>query len=152
MKLVIFDLDGTLLNTVADLAASVNFALKKNGFPHHNIADYNFFIGNGINKLIERALPENSRDNETIQIIKNEFLFHHNNHNTDLTTPYEGIYELLQNLQTKGINLAVTSNKYHAGTIKLVNHYFPDISFIAVLGQRENIPVKPNPIDRKSVV
>ena len=145
-ELIIFDLDGTLLNTLADLATSVNFALKKNGFPQHDIGDYNFFIGNGINKLIERALPESNRDDETIHLIKKEFLLYYSNHNTDLTIPYEGIYLLLQKLQTKGIKLAVASNKYHEGTVKLIKHYFPDINFVAVLGQRENIPVKPNPM------
>ena len=145
-KLVIFDLDGTLLNTIADLATSVNFALMKNGFPQHDIADYNFFIGNGVNKLIGRALPESNRNDETIQNIKKEFFLHYNNHNTNLTTPYVGIHMLLRNLQAKGICLAVASNKYHEGTVKLINHYFSDINFIAVLGQRENIPIKPNPM------
>ena len=144
-KLIIFDLDGTLLNTIADLATSVNFALTKNNFPQHDIADYNLFIGNGINKLLERALPRNSRNDETIRNIKKEFFLHYNNHNTDLTTPYEGIHFILQELQTKGIKLAVASNKYHEGTVRLTRHYFPDIDFVAVLGQRENIPIKPNP-------
>ena len=144
-QLVIFDLDGTLLNTVADLAASTNFVLKKNGFPQHEISEFYFYIGNGINKLFERALPEGEKNDENILKLRKDFLHHYDNHNTDLTIPYDGIDKLLKNLQKKGINMAVASNKYHSGTVKLINHYFPDISFSAILGQREGVPVKPDP-------
>lgn len=144
-KLIIFDLDGTLLNTIADLANSTNYALKKFGFPTHPTDDYNFFVGNGINKLLERALPEGDKTEENMLNIKKEFLLYYNDHNTDDSTPYPGICDLLNTLQSRGFMLAVASNKYEAATRKLVKHYFPEINFIAVSGQKDNVPVKPDP-------
>ena len=145
IKLAIFDLDGTLLNTISDLAQSTNFALQQNDFSGHPIEAYKFFVGNGINKLFERALPENEKTEENIIRIKKSFIPYYDEHNTDYTKPYEGIDELLKTLQSKGCMLAVASNKYHAATEKLIKYSFPDISFEAVLGQRENVPVKPDP-------
>lgn len=144
-KLVIFDLDGTLLNTVTDLAYSTNYALEQVGFPVHPVNKYNTFVGNGINKLFERALPENARTEENIQKIRSYFVPYYNEHNMDATAPYPGITELLNTLQEKGLLLAVASNKYQAATETLVHHYFAGISFAAVLGQREGISVKPDP-------
>lgn len=144
-KLIIFDLDGTLVDTIADLAGSTNHALDRCGFPRHEVSEYKFFVGNGINKLFERALPENERTEENILRIRKEFLPHYDLHNADLSIPYPGIPDLLKELQNKGIQLAVASNKYQSATRKLIGHYFPDISFTAVFGQRENIPVKPDP-------
>lgn len=143
-KLVIFDLDGTLLNTIADLAASTNQALQVFGFPTHPVEAYNYFVGNGINKLFERALPEDARTQENIQKIRSSFVPYYNEHNHDLSNPYEGIPELLAALQNEGVLLAVASNKYQAATEKLVSYYFPDIRFVSVLGQREGIPTKPD--------
>ncbi len=144
-KLVIFDLDGTLLNTIADLANSTNHALKCCGFPVHRTEEYNFFVGNGINKLFERALPQAERSPENILRVRQEFLLHYDVHNTDYSTPYPGIVPLLEELQQKGYWLAVASNKYQAATQKLVSRYFPQIRFSAVFGQREGVPVKPDP-------
>lgn len=144
-ELIIFDLDGTLLNTIEDLANSTNYALRKNGFPEHKIAEYNFFVGNGINKLFERALPEGVKTKENILKIRNEFLIHYDKHNTDASKPYPGIPDLLEALKQKKYMMAVASNKYHTATLKLVNHYFPNIPFIVVFGQREGIPTKPDP-------
>lgn len=144
-KLVIFDLDGTLLNTIADLANSTNYALQQCGYPQHAVAEYNFFVGNGINKLFERALPEGEKSEENILRIRQAFLPHYNEHNADLSTPYPGIPELLETLQKAGFMLAVASNKYQEATRKLIGHYFPTIRFTAVFGQRDNIPVKPDP-------
>lgn len=144
-KLVIFDLDGTLLNTIADLANSTNYALKRCGFPIHGTEEYNFFVGNGINKLFERALPETERNETNILRIRQEFILHYDAHNADYSTPYPGIVPLLEELQQKGYLLAVASNKYQAATQKLVSHYFPQVRFSAVFGQREGIPVKPDP-------
>lgn len=144
-QLVIFDLDGTLLNTIADLAASTNYALSQNGFPTHETAAYNFFVGNGINKLFERALPEGERTEENIRLIKETFLPYYNEHHSDYSSPYPGIPELLSTLQTKGVTLAVASNKYQSATEDLIPHFFPNISFALVLGQREGIPPKPDP-------
>jgi len=144
-KLLIFDLDGTLLDTVADLAASTNYALNLCGFPTHESHAYNFFIGNGINKLFERVLPEGEKTEKNIFQIRQHFLEYYEIHNAELTVPYPGIIELLHNLQNAGIKLAVASNKYQKGTEKLIKHFFPDIEFAAVLGQREEIPTKPDP-------
>lgn len=126
-KLVIFDLDGTLLNTIADLAHSTNYALEKNGFPTHQLGEYNYFVGNGINKLFERALPEGEKTEENIAKIRRDFLAHYDVHNADNSRPYEGIPELLLALQEKGVQIAVASNKYQAATTKLVG-YFSRIS------------------------
>lgn len=144
-KLVIFDLDGTLLNTISDLANSTNYALACLGFATHLAEAYNLMVGNGINKLFERALPEGEKTKENVLQIRREFLLHYDRHNTDKSQPYPGISELLALLQSKGVQLAVASNKYQAATEKLIKHYFPHIHFIAVFGQREGIKVKPDP-------
>ncbi len=144
-RLIIFDLDGTLLNTLADLAQSTNHALQKLGYPVHELSAYNFMVGNGINKLFERALPEGEKTESNILRLRREFLSYYDLHNTDKTHPYPGVCELLTELQKWGIRLAVASNKYQAATTKLITRYFPAIRFTAVLGQREGIPVKPDP-------
>lgn len=144
-KLVIFDLDGTLLNTIADLATATNQALKHYGYPVHDVDAYRFFVGNGINKLFERALPEGERTEENILKIRSRFVPYYDVYNADLSRPYPGIPELLHALQQKGIMIAVASNKYQAATRKLIAHYFPEIHFVEVLGQREGIPAKPDP-------
>ena len=145
IKLVIFDLDGTLLDTIEDLANSVNFALKQHNFPTHPISDYRFFIGNGVNKLLERALPVDKRSGDDISMLKVDFITHYYAHSDEFTKPYPGIVELTFNLQKNGFQLAVASNKVHAATVELVKRYFPEIKFTAVFGQREGYPVKPNP-------
>lgn len=144
-KLVIFDLDGTLLNTISDLANSTNYALSQLSFPTHEIAQYNFMVGNGINKLFERALPEGYKTEEYVLRVRNLFLPYYDKHNADESRPYSGIEKLLEFLQSKGIMIAVASNKYQSATQKLVAQYFPKINFIAVFGQREGIRVKPDP-------
>lgn len=144
-KLVIFDLDGTLLNTIADLAQSTNHALSRLGYPTHEVDKYNFMVGNGINKLFERALPEGEKSEENVLRVRNEFIPYYDVHNADESRPYPGIHDLLKQLQEKGIQVAVASNKYQAATEKLIRHYFPEIRFVAVFGQREGIKVKPDP-------
>ncbi len=144
-KLVIFDLDGTLLNTIADLGVATNFALEQCHFPTHDLAEYKNFVGNGINKLFERALPENERNPLNISCIREQFLPFYGRHNCDHTRPYEGIELLLKNLQARGVKIAVASNKYQAATERLVRHYFPEIDFVAVFGQRDGVPLKPDP-------
>jgi phosphoglycolate phosphatase len=143
--LIIFDLDGTLLNTISDLAHSTNFALEKNGFPVHPIETYKYFVGNGINKLFERALPEGGKTEENINRIRKDFLLYYDHHNTEYTKPYEGIPELLKFLQLKGLKIAVASNKYQQATEKLISRFFPEVKFSSVFGQREGIPAKPDP-------
>lgn len=144
-KLVIFDLDGTLLDTIADLAQSTNYALEQNGFPTHPTEEYPFFVGNGINKLFERALPEGEKTEQNIQRVRKCFLPHYDRHNTDYSRPYPGIPALLAGLQNANVLLAVASNKYQEATRKLIAHYFPTVFFSEILGQREGIPVKPDP-------
>ena len=98
-KLIIFDLDGTLLNTIADLAGSVNFCLTQMGFPTHSLESYNMFVGNGISKLLERSVPLEKREEETLRKITQMFLSHYDNNNTVSSSPYPGITDLLSSLQ-----------------------------------------------------
>lgn len=144
-KLVIFDLDGTLLNTIADLAQSTNYALRQLGYPTHPEEAYNLMVGNGINKLLERALPEEERSEANIQLMRSHFIPYYDQHQADKSCPYPGIKELLAQLQAEGVMMAVASNKYQQATSRLVAHYFPEITFVAVLGQREGVNVKPDP-------
>ena len=141
---IIFDLDGTLLNTIDDLGYACNYALERTGYPTHPIADYPRMVGNGINNLIRRALPEGQRTEENILRVRAHFVPYYNDHNCDYTRPYEGILELLAALKAQGHQLAVASNKYQAATEKIVTHFFPDI-FDVILGEREGIERKPNP-------
>lgn len=144
-KLVIFDLDGTLINTISDLATSTNAALEACGFPTHQLEEYPLFVGNGVNKLFERALPEGERTPENMLRMRTFFLSHYNLHDTDLSKPYPGMLELLTRLQKEGFILAVASNKYQEATSKIIKKLLPQIEFKAILGQRENIPTKPDP-------
>jgi phosphoglycolate phosphatase len=145
IKLVIFDLDGTLLNTIADLAAATNQALGHYGYPTHPTEAFRYFVGNGINKLFERALPEAERTEENVLRIRSRFVPYYDVHNADLSRPYEGVTEVLQTLSREGIRVAVASNKYQRATEKLVAQYFPGIPFVEVLGQRDGIAPKPDP-------
>lgn len=144
-KLVIFDLDGTLLNTIEDLGNAANYALSKNGYPTHSLASYPFFVGNGVRNLIRKALPDDMRTDSIIESLLKDFKEYYNEHNTDCTKPYDGIEELLRNLQDNGVKIAVASNKYQQATEKIIAHYFGDIDFVAVYGQREGVNVKPDP-------
>ena len=140
----IFDLDGTLLNTIDDLGYACNYALEQTGFPTHPIEAYPAMVGNGINNLIRRALPETDRSEETILRVRAHFVPYYDAHNCDYTRPYQGIPELLGKLKQRGCHLAVASNKYQAATEKIVEHFFPCV-FDVVLGEREGIERKPNP-------
>jgi len=144
-KLVIFDLDGTLLDTIADLAAAANHALQKAGFPVYDTETIRTFVGNGISKLLERALPEWARTAENVERLRTDFVPYYDAHNAEQSKPYPGVAALLLRLQERGMMLAVASNKYQAATEKLVAHYFPAIRFVKVMGQREGVPVKPDP-------
>lgn len=152
--IIIFDLDGTLINTISDLGQACNYALSACGFPTHKIEDYPRLVGNGVNKLIERALPEEYRNEETVLRLREYFVPYYDEHNCDFTRPYDGIPELLEALKQKGDEamrrkgerwfLAVASNKYQAATEKIVAQLFPGV-FDLVLGEREGVERKPNP-------
>ncbi len=144
-QLAIFDLDGTLLDTVADLANATNQALQQCGYPTHPVEAYYQFVGNGINKLFARALPAEHSAEENVLRIRALFVPYYNEHNADCSRPYPGVVELLRALQDDGVQLAVASNKYHEATLKLVRHFFPDIRFAAIYGQREGVAIKPAP-------
>ena len=142
--ILIFDLDGTLLNTIDDLGYACNYALAQTGFPTHPIEAYPAMVGNGISNLIRRALPETERNDETVARLREFFVPYYNEHNCDQTRPYDGIPQLLSTLRAKGHTLAVASNKYQAATEKIVRHFFPD-TFDCILGERDGIPRKPDP-------
>lgn len=144
-RLVIFDLDGTLINTIADLGTSTNYALQQLGYPTHDIESYKFRVGNGINNLFRRSLPEGENTEENVLRVRREFIPYYNAHNIDLSRPYPGIELLLEELQAKGIQIAVASNKYQEATTKIIGQLLPSIRFAAVLGQREGINIKPDP-------
>ncbi len=144
-QLVIFDLDGTLLNTIADLGTATNHALRVCGYPEHNLASYPKMVGNGITRLIERALPEDERDTETVERVREKFKEYYDEHMNDLTGPYPGITDMLRELGKMGVKLAVASNKYQAAVVALIRHYFPDIDWQAIEGQKEGVPTKPDP-------
>lgn len=142
---VIFDLDGTLLNTIDDLGAAANVAMEQLGFPTHSMVAYKSMVGDGVTKLIERALPSDMRNERMITDARRRFADYYDNHCCDFTAPYPGIELLLRELVSRGISLGVASNKYQRATSRLVSYYFPGIQFKAVLGQREGVPVKPDP-------
>lgn len=141
--LVIFDLDGTLLNTIHDLGEACNHALRKMGFSQHPIPAYNYMVGNGVRKLMERAQPD--ADAETVDRLLEYFREYYDSHNTEHTKPYNGIPELLAELKARGVAIAVASNKYESATRSIVHHYFPDIEFASIQGQVPGRPTKPDP-------
>lgn len=142
-KLIIFDLDGTLLNTIADLGTACNYALEQLGYNKHPIAAYPYMVGNGVRKLMERAQPDATP--EEIEQLLAYFRKYYDEHCTDFTRPYEGIPELLRNLTDQGIAVAVATNTYDSAAKKIVTHFFPDIPFVAIMGQVEDRPTKPDP-------
>jgi len=144
-RLVIFDLDGTLLNTIKDLGEAANYALRSFGYPEHALSSYPYFVGNGVTRLLERVLPDSARSDENVARMRERFKEYYDEHNTDYTEPYPGIRELLAELRSLDVAVAVASNKYQAAVEKLIHHYFADIEWAAVEGQKENVPVKPDP-------
>lgn len=142
-QLVIFDLDGTLLNTIADLGNACNYALKKSGYSEHPLSAYNYMVGNGVKRLMERAAPDATP--EQIKSLLADFREYYDEHCTDLTEPYPGIAQLLVSLEGLGIKLAVASNKYQAAVDKIIAHYFPEIDFVVIRGEQPDCPKKPDP-------
>lgn len=145
IKLAVFDLDGTLLNTIQDIANSCNYALNELGYPQRSVEEITTFVGNAIFKLIERAIPENiDKTPEKVDEIYDIYKGYYQKHQTDNTVPFEGIPELLDKLRADGIKLAVFSNKTHSATVEIINEIFPDIMEVT-MGRREGYPVKPDP-------
>ena len=145
-KLVIFDLDGTLLNTIADLSEAVNHALKLRGLPLHSLEEITKMVGHGVRNLIMQALPAELRDDtSTVDAVLTDFTDYYFAHIDGYTQPYPGIPELITALHSHGVLLAVASNKFQAGTEYLIKEFFPGIPFVAVLGNRLGFPLKPDP-------
>lgn len=145
-KLAIFDLDGTLLNTIGDLADAVDYVMRSRNLPEHTNAEYRQMVGGGIKRLVERALPEELSNNEQyVEECVMQFRRYYVDNIDRHTVPYEGMPELLRKLQNMGVKLAVASNKFQHGTDRLVAKFFGDIEFVAVEGNREGAPLKPDP-------
>lgn len=143
-KLAIFDLDGTLLDTIGDLAEACNHMLGLRELGSHTCEEYRKMVGNGILRLVERALPEHLRTPEYVAEARRDFVAYYIDHIDRHTHPYEGIREVLHSLQNGGWVLAVASNKFDAGTKKLIANIFPEIDFKVVYGNREGFPLKPD--------
>ena len=141
-KVYIFDLDGTLLDTLQDLANSVNYALRQHGMPEHSIDDIRRFVGNGVRLLMERAMPDGAQ-NPQFEDTFATFRQHYMQHSLDTTRPYDGIPELIHELKARGCKMAVVSNKMMAATQELVRHFFPDID--VAIGEHEAAGIKKKP-------
>lgn len=145
IKAILFDLDGTLLNTIDDLASAVNYTLTTLNYPTFAVDEYKYKVGNGMRKLIERSLPENHKTNQEIDKALSVFMPYYNEHKMDKTAPYDGITELLEELKKRGIKTAVVTNKAHSAAKALIDEVFPGL-FDEVTGQKDGVPTKPNPI------
>ena len=142
-KAIIFDLDGTLLDTLADLAEGTNYALRVNGFPERTIDEIRRFVGNGARKLIERAVPDGQIE-AALEKVRQDFDIYYKVHCKDHTGPYPGIMEMLQELVQQGYSLGVVSNKPDFAVQELIPEYFPGI-FASVSGERQGVAKKPAP-------
>ena len=144
-KLIIFDLDGTLLDTIDDLGAAVNHAMQLRGFPLHNRDEYMRMVGHGARNLMRQALPDGHKDDDMVEAAYNDFKAYYADHIDVHTKPFPGIQDLMATLHHEGVMLAVASNKFQEGTEHLIKEFFPDIPFVAVLGNRPGFPYKPSP-------
>lgn len=144
LKLCIFDLDGTLLNTLVDLANSTNHALERHGFPLRTLDEYRVFVSDGLPKLIQRALGENYTP-EVAQLLIADFNDYYRQHYRDNTNFYPGILAMLQELCSRGVNLAVVSNKPEDFLQMVIATMFPPHTFILAVGQNSHFALKPDP-------
>jgi len=142
VKAVLFDLDGTLTNTLEDIADAMNRALRHFDLPVWSVDDYRYLVGNGARILAQRAVRDRQDLAEEVLSLYQE---RYGAHSQDRTRPYEGIPELLAALNRAGLPVCVLSNKPHADTEKVIAHYFPEINFAVVLGQTDRFPIKPDP-------
>ena len=140
----IFDLDGTLLNTLDDLAASVNYALRMHGMPERTLDEVRSFVGNGVRLLMERAVPEGTA-HPCFEEAFATFRQYYMEHSLDTTRPYEGIPEVIHALKERGCRLVVVSNKFYAATQELIRHFFPEITVAIGEHEAEGIRKKPAP-------
>ena len=139
----VFDLDGTLLDTLGDLAASTNYALRTHGMPEHSLDDVRRFVGNGVRVLMERAVPQGA-ENPQFEAAFQTFRTHYMQHSLDTTKPYDGILETLEALNAEGCRLAVVSNKMMAATQELCRHFFRDTIEVAI-GEHEAQGIRKKP-------
>lgn len=144
-KGVIFDLDGTLVNSLEDIADSMNYVLKTHGLPTHEVDRYKGFVGHGMTQLVIRALPEDARDEARIALCRDAMLAEYGANFLNKTRPYDGIIELITELSRMGIERAVFSNKVDNLTKKIITGLFPDCGFAVVLGSGPELPEKPDP-------
>ena len=144
-KAVIFDLDGTLIDSLEDLANSVNETLNEFNLPLHSIDEYKYFIGNGAKILIQRACENCNVNDELLDKLHKRFEIIYKDKINSKTKVYKGIYGLLSKLEENNLQKAILSNKPHAFTIEYANKFFKDFTFVNVFGQKENIPKKPDP-------
>jgi phosphoglycolate phosphatase len=143
-RLAVFDLDGTLLDTIGDLAVACNHMLALRNLGSHTVDEYRTMVGNGIMRLVERALPEHLRTPEYVAAARQDFVAYYIDHIDRYTHPYDDIREVLHSLQDDGWVLAVASNKLYAGTKKLIANIFPEVVFEPIYGNREGFPLKPD--------
>ena len=141
---VIFDLDGTLLNTIDDLADAGNWVCASHGWPTHSVDAFKYFVGNGIPKLVERMIPEEHRTPNRLKNLLAEFMARYDAHKEDKTAPYPGIPELLDQLRTAGVKMAVLTNKADLVAGPVMEHYCPGV-FPVVQGALPDVPTKPDP-------
>ena len=142
---VIFDVDGTLLNTIDDLADASNWVCRNHGWPTHTVEEYKQFVGNGIPALLRRLIPGEWYTPEGVRQILEEFNPYYDAHKEDKTAPYSGISEMLSQLKAAGVNMAVLSNKAHQFVRPLIERYFPG-TFSRAQGALDGVPGKPDPI------
>jgi phosphoglycolate phosphatase len=149
---VIFDLDGTLLDTLDDISAAANEAIAAEGFPPHSLSDYRRFIGDGVATLMTRALPPGAVNDLLVERCVDRFRVSYARLWRQATRPYDGIEELLSALHERGVPQAILSNKPHDATVRCVDHFFPGHPFASVFGQRASVPKKPHPQAAREIV
>lgn len=152
IKAVIFDLDGTLLDTIDDIANSMNSALIKSHLAPYTTEDYKYYVGSGVDELVHRVLKNQSGDELLFQTVKSEYLLQYLHKQSENTKPYAGIMTLLDTLFSMGIKVSVLSNKPDPDTQLVIKHYFPNYPFFKVLGKLPSFEIKPNPASANEIV